>query len=133
MHSQEFFGNQGKHQNFDPSILSYKFGLIFIFFLKKKNSKWPIQKNWDFQNRQFLKFFCEKFHRLVLGSIKLIDVKGIDMAQQLWLWDCPTWAQKQPKNTKNAFLACFRAYLGQPHDHICWAISINPTNPRTNL
>ena len=25
--------------------------------------------------------------------------------------------QKQPKNTKNAFLACFRAYVGQPHNH----------------
>jgi hypothetical protein len=42
------------------------------------------------------------------------------------------------KTTKNAFLACFRAYMGQPHDHIHWATSmpfasINPTNPRTNL
>ena len=39
-----FSGNQGKHQNFDPSILPYKFGLILmgmkqkkkIFFRKKK-------------------------------------------------------------------------------------------------
>ena len=46
--------------------------------------------------------------------------------------------RKQPKNIKNAFLACFRAYVGQPHGHIHWAssmpfASINPTNPRTNL
>merc|ERR1712008_431999 len=47
-HSMEFSGNQGKHQNFDPSILPYKFGLILmgmkqkkLFFLEKKNSKWP--------------------------------------------------------------------------------------------
>ena len=45
---------------------------------------------------------------------------------------------KQPKNTKKAFLACFRAYVRQPHGHIRWASSMpfastNPTNPRTNL
>ena len=27
----------------------------------KKKSKWPTQKNWDFQNRQFLKNFRENF------------------------------------------------------------------------
>ena len=50
-HSKKFSGNQGKHQNFDPSILPYKFGLIFMgmkqkifFFFRKKNSKWPTQK-----------------------------------------------------------------------------------------
>ena len=35
------------------------------------------------------------------------------------------------------FLGCFWAYVGQPHNHIGWAIpmpfaSINSTNPRTN-
>jgi hypothetical protein len=44
-HSKEFSGNQGKHQNFDPSILPYKFGLIFMGKKAKKNSKWPTQKN----------------------------------------------------------------------------------------
>ena len=46
LHSKEFSGNQGKHQNFDPTILPYKFGLIFMgmkqkiffFFGKKKSS-----------------------------------------------------------------------------------------------
>ena len=42
------------------------------------------------------------------------------------------------KNTKNAFLACFRAYVGQPHGHIYWATSmpfasINSNDPGTNL
>ena len=55
----------------------------------------------------------------------------------LWLWGCPTQADKQPKNTKNAFFACFWAYVGQSHNHIGWATSmpfasINPTNSRTN-
>ena len=44
---------------------------------------------------------------------------------------------KQSKNTKNAFFACFWAYVGQPHNHIGWATSmpfasIYPTDPRTN-
>ena len=46
-------------------------------------------------------------------------------------------SSKTGKNTKNAFLACFWAYVGQPHGHIGWAIpmpfaSFKPTNPRTN-
>ena len=41
------------------------------------------------------------------------------------------------KDTKNAFFACFWAYVGQSLNHIGWATSIpfasiNPTNPRTN-
>jgi len=52
--------SEGKHQNFDPSILPYKFGLIFMGIkqkkkkkIRKKNSKWPTQKKLIFQNRQF--------------------------------------------------------------------------------
>ena len=46
-------------------------------------------------------------------------------------------SSKQPKNTKNSFFVCFWAYVGQPHDHISWAVpmpfaSINSANPRTN-
>ena len=73
-HSKEFPGNQGKHQNFHPSILSYKFWLIFMgmkqkffFFFEKKNTKWPTQKKFIFQNRQFSKFFRENFTDLSLG------------------------------------------------------------------
>ena len=51
---------------------------------------------------------------------------------------CLTLALKQVKNTKNALLACFRAYVWQSDNHLGWATSmpfasINPTNPRTNL
>ena len=70
----EFSGNQGKHQNFDPSMLPYKFGLILMgmkqkkmFFFEKKNSKWPTQKNDVFQNRQFSIFFFEIFLDRSLG------------------------------------------------------------------
>ena len=45
-------------------------------------------------------------------------------------------SSKQPKNTKNAYFACFWAYIGQPHGHIDWATSmpfasINSINPGT--
>ena len=39
--------------------------------------------------------------------VELIDVNGIDLAQPIWSRDCATYAQKWPKNTKNAFFACF--------------------------
>ena len=91
MHSKEFAQKQGRHQIFDPSILPYKFGLIFIrmkqkkiFFLKKKNSKWPIFQNGRFSKSPILKIFSRKFHRLVLGLVGLIHVKGIDVAQPIW-------------------------------------------------
>ena len=29
------------------------------------------------------------------------------------------WGLKQAKNTKNAFFACFRPYVGQPDNHSC--------------
>ena len=32
---------------------------------------------------------------------------------------------KQPKNTKNAFFACFRAFVRQPHDFIGSATSLH--------
>ena len=56
MHSKELAGNQGKRQNFDPSILPYKFGLIFIKLKQKKKfkmadfSKWPFFKIVNSQN-----------------------------------------------------------------------------------
>ena len=50
-HSKEFSGNQGNHQNFDPSLLLKKLWLIFmgikqkkIFFLKNPKPKYRIQK-----------------------------------------------------------------------------------------
>ena len=89
-------------------------------------SKWPI-----------LKIFSRKSLRSVLGLVGLNDAKGIDVAQCMWPWGCPTYALKQAKNGFFVFFGCFRAYVGQPHGHTRWAIpmpftSINPTNPRTN-
>ena len=43
-HSKEFFENQGKHQNFDPFMLPYKFGLIFMGMKQKKKKKFRTKK-----------------------------------------------------------------------------------------
>ena len=53
----------------------------------------------------------------------------------MWLNLSGCETQKWPKNTKNAFFACFGAYVGQPHVHIGWTTSmpfasINPTKGR---
>ena len=67
-------GNQGIHQNFNKSLLTYKCWLIFMrmkqkkfFFFEKKKSKWPTQKKVIFQLRQFSKFFHENFMDWSLG------------------------------------------------------------------
>ena len=65
LHSKEFSGNQGKHQNFDPTILPYKFGLIFMG-MKQKNSKWPTQKTEFFKIANSQNFFVKK---CILGQI----------------------------------------------------------------
>ena len=44
---------------------------------ENENSKWPTQKN-------------SKCQGLVLGSLASIDVKGINVAQPIWLSGCPT-------------------------------------------
>jgi hypothetical protein len=74
---------------------------------------------------------------LVLRSVGLIDAKGIDLAQCIWPWGCPTYAPKQAKSAFFWFLALFWAYVGLPDGHIGWAksmpfASFNLTNPRTN-
>ena len=85
-----------------------------------------------------IKFFLLKFIRSILGLEWLNDAKGIDVAQRMWPWGCPTKAQKQQKNAFSVLFVCFWACVGQPHCHIGWATSIpfasfNPTNPRTDL
>ena len=87
-------------QNFDPSIVSYKFELIFMKIKQKKkakkkakkkkkkidekNSKWPIFLNGRFSKSPILKKFPRKFQRSALGLVELIDAKGIDLAQPIW-------------------------------------------------
>ena len=107
-----------------------------IFFFEKENPNGRLKKG-HFPALPILNIFSWKFHGLVLGLVELIDVKGIGMAQLIWLWGCPTYAQKQAKNAFLVFLGCFWAFVGQPHNYIGWArpmpfASINSTNPRTN-
>ena len=68
-----------------------------IFFWKKK-FKMADSKKAHFLKSPILKIFSRKFLRFVLGLVGLNDVKGIDVAQCIWPWGCPTKAQKQPKN-----------------------------------
>ena len=95
-------------------------------------------KKAHFSKSPILKIFSRKFLRLVLGLVGLNDAKGIDIAQRIWPWGCPTKAQKQPKYAFYVLFRCFWAFVWQPHGRICWATSMpfasfNPTNPRTNL
>ena len=63
--------NHHNIKNWVPSILTHNLCLIFTgmkqFFFEKKNSKWPTQKKFIFQNRQFSKFFRENFSDWSLG------------------------------------------------------------------
>ena len=106
--------NHHNFKNWVPSILANNLWLI-LMGMKQKKIKMADSKKLSFST----------------------SPKGIDLAQPIWPWGSPTYAQKRPKNTKKAFFGCFRPYVGQPDDHIGWAktmpfASINPTNPRTN-
>ena len=60
-----------------------------IFFSKKK-FKMADSKKAHFSKSPILKIFLWKFHGSVLGLEGLIDAKGIDLSQPIWLWGCPT-------------------------------------------
>ena len=110
---------------------------IFFFFSKKK-FKMADSKKAHFSKWPILKIFSRKSLRSVLGLVGLNDAKGINVAQRMWPWGCPTKAQKQPKNAFSVLFGCFWACVRQPHGHIRWATSMpfasfNPTNPRTYL
>ena len=72
-------GNQGSHQNFVPSLTSKNLWQIFVemkqIFFKVQNSR--LKKIEFFKIANFQKIFAR---RLVLGSIGLIDAKGIDFS-----------------------------------------------------
>ena len=55
------------------------------FFFAKKNSKWLTQKNGVFQPPPKSEQLPPKFHGLVHGLVGLIDAKGIDDVQPIWL------------------------------------------------
>ena len=69
---------------FESAILNFFFQEKNFFF-EEKNSKWPIFQNGRFSKSPILKIFSQKFHILVLGLEGLIDAKGIDVAQPIWL------------------------------------------------
>ena len=101
-------GNQGNHQNFEKSLLSYKCWLIFIGMKQtKKKFENFFLNGWLKKTPPILNVFLWKFHGLVLGLVGKIDVEGINVAQPIWLSDCPTWAQKRAKNIKNNIFSPF--------------------------
>ena len=64
---------------------------------KKKKKIWKKKKKFKmadskkvFQPPPKAEQFPPKFHGLVLGLVGLINVKGIDLAQPVWSWGCPT-------------------------------------------
>ena len=54
-------------------------------FFAKFFAKWPTQKKRVFQPPPKAEQFPPEFHGLVLGLVGLIDAKGIDVAQSIWL------------------------------------------------
>ena len=54
------------------------------YFFWKKKFKMADSKKQRFSKSPILKKISQKFHRLVLGLVELIDVKGIDVAQPIW-------------------------------------------------
>ena len=50
-----------------------------------KKIKMSDSKKLRFSAPPILNIFAQKFHGLVLGLAELIDAKGIDVAQPLWL------------------------------------------------
>ena len=57
-HSKEFAGNQARHRNFHPSVLPYKFGLIFMG-MKKKNQNGRLKKTEFFNSANSQYFFAK--------------------------------------------------------------------------
>jgi hypothetical protein len=55
-----------------------------LFFLKKTFQNGRLKKT-EFFKMANSQFFLPKFYGLVLGSVGLIDMKGIDVAQPIWL------------------------------------------------
>ena len=71
-------GNQSNHKNFDPSLLLKKLWLTFMGMKKKKISKWPTQKNWDFQNCKFSKKNRER-------ALMWLNLYGCETVRCYWI------------------------------------------------
>ena len=55
----------------------------------KKKLKMADSKKLSFSTSPKAEQFSPKFHRLVLGIVGLIDAKGINVTQPIWLSGCP--------------------------------------------
>ena len=114
-HDMEFAGNQRKHQSWVLFILSHNLWLIFmgwrifffVFLEKKKNRKYSILKNLSFSSPPILNIFCQKFQGLVLGLVRLIDAKGIDVLQ-LYGYEA---GRHMLKNRQNIIFCVFWPFL----------------------
>ena len=62
----------------------------FSWGWSKNKLKMANSKKLSFSKPPFLKKILWKFHGFVVGSVRLIDVKGIDVGQPTWPWGCPT-------------------------------------------
>ena len=120
-HSMEFSENQGKHQNFDPSILPYKFGLILMgmkqkknFFLKKKIQNGRLKKTEFFNSANSQYFFVK---------ISWIDswVSRIDWCEGHWcdsIYMAVRLSDISSKTGKKCIFGVFRLFLC-----LCWTAS----------
>ena len=66
-------GNQGNHQNFDLSLLTYKWAKKFFFGIQ--NSKWPTQKTEFFNSVNSQYFFVKISRNLLLASIGYFEFR----------------------------------------------------------
>ena len=113
-HTKEFSGNQGKHQNFNPSILPYKFGLISMgmkqkkyFFFEKKNQNGRLKKSSFFKITNSQNFFAKISH---FGPW----VSRIDWCQGHWYglnYMVVRQSDISSKTGKNRVFCVFRLFL----------------------
>ena len=116
-------------------------GWVFHWYEAKKNSKWPTKKiqngrlkKTSFSSSANSQYFFMKF--LWIGPW----VSRIDWCEGHWFgstYMVVRLSDISSKTDKKCVFCVFRLFVGQPHDHISWDISmpfasINSTYPRTN-
>ena len=70
-------------------FVAFLFTLCSRLSFEKKNQNGRLKKL-NFLKSPILKKILLKFHGMVLELVGLIHVKDIDVAQPIWLRDCPT-------------------------------------------
>ena len=87
--------NHHNNKSWVKSILTNNLWLIFMgmkqfFCFLKKKFNMADSKKLSFSTTPKAEQFLPKFHGLVLGVVRLIDAKGIDLAQPIWPSGCLT-------------------------------------------